>query len=241
MIRVEGLHLKQGAFELKDVNLRVGSGVYAVLMGRTGTGKTSLIEVICGLRPVTGGSIFLDDVDVTSLKPAERGIGYVPQDGALFSTMTVRRQLGFGLEIRKRQKTEIARRVEELGELLNISHLFDRKPAKLSGGETQRVALGRALAIKPSVLLMDEPLSALDEETRYEMYALLKSVQQATGVTVLHITHNHSETKELADQLFVLESGRINKREVEAAGTGGVAGGVGEVVGDDAAVGSCGD
>lgn len=221
MIRVEGLHLKQGAFELKDINFRVASGIYAVLMGRTGTGKTSLIEAVCGLRPVAGGAIYLNDVNVTSFKPAERGIGYVPQDGALFSTMTVRRQLGFGLEIRKRQKAEIARRVEELGELLNISHLFDRKPARLSGGETQRVALGRALAIRPSVLLMDEPLSALDEETRFEMYALLKSVQQATGVTVLHITHNHSETRELADQLFVLEEGRINRRDMVGESRGG--------------------
>lgn len=211
MIQVNALHLKQGDFELNNIQFEVPDGNYAMLMGQTGCGKTSVLEAICGLRPITKGQILLGGIDVTQLKCAERGIGYVPQDGALFSTMTVRQQLGFGLTIRKLPQKQIDDRVNELGSLLNINHLMDRKPKKLSGGETQRVALGRALAIKPAVLMMDEPLSALDDHTRKEMYTLLKSVQRTTGVTTLHVTHSRNETEQLADQLFVLNNGKITE------------------------------
>lgn len=217
MIRVENLHLVQGAFRLSGVTFEVPTGRYGVLMGRTGCGKTSILEAICGLRPIAGGAIRLGDRVVTALKPAARNIGYVPQDGALFTTMTVREQLGFSLSVRRWPKARIAERVEELAGMLGVGHLLDRKPRGLSGGETQRVALGRALAPGPSVLLMDEPLSALDEQTRAEMYELLKSVQRRTGVTTLHVTHNPGETRSLADHLFVLADGRIAERQVSAA------------------------
>jgi len=178
-------------------------------MGKTGSGKTTVLEAICGLKPVSGGRIFLMDRDVTRLGPGQRGVGYVPQDGALFPAMSVGQQLSFALRLRKESPTQIARRVDELAEILGIRYLLGRMPYGLSGGEAQRIALGRALSHRPSVLCLDEPLSALDDETRHEMYGLLKSIQAQTGVTMLHVTHNVSEAQELADHIFRLENGQI--------------------------------
>ena len=209
MIAVERLSLQAGTFQLANVNFEIPAGAYAVLMGRTGSGKTTLLEAICGLRPVAGGSIMLQGQDVTWLEPAARGIGYVPQDRALFQTMTVRDNLAFGLVLRQLPAAEITRRVDELAELLGIELLLNRRPAGLSGGEAQRVALGRALAIRPGILCLDEPLSALDDNTREEMYALLKSVRERTGVTTLHVTHHLAEARRLADRILRLADGRI--------------------------------
>jgi ABC-type sugar transport system ATPase subunit len=174
-----------------------------------------LLEAISGLKPVRAGRIRLLDRDVTDLPPADRGVGYVPQDLALFPTMTVRAHLSFALEVRRWNPKEAARRVEELTELLGLGRLLDRRPQGLSGGESQRVALGRALAFRPGVLLLDEPLSALDEDTRAGMYGLLRSVQRQTGVTALHVTHSRAEAKSLADRLFVFEQGALREMVVE--------------------------
>lgn len=178
-------------------------------MGKTGSGKTTILESICGLKHVISGRIVLNGVDVTWLKPAERNIGYVPQDGALFSTMSVRQQLAFALVIRKASKSEINSRVDELSELLEIRHLLERTPHGLSGGEKQRVALGRALAFRPSTLCLDEPLSALDDDTRQQMYKLLEHVRERTGVTTLHVTHHMYEARRLADRVFRVEDGAV--------------------------------
>jgi ABC-type sugar transport system ATPase subunit len=146
---------------------------------------------------------------VTHDAPGERGIGYVPQDGALFPTFKVRDQLGFALHLRRRPPGEINTRVAQLADELSIAHLLDRLPQHLSGGERQRVALGRALAANPKVLLLDEPLSALDEELRDDLAVLLKRVQREHGVTALHITHSRAEAAVLADVVFRLDDGRI--------------------------------
>ncbi|MEX0791989.1 MAG: ABC transporter ATP-binding protein [Pirellulaceae bacterium] len=203
------LTIRCGQFSLEGVSFEVEAGEYATLMGKTGSGKTTLIEAICGLRPILSGCILLNGRDVTRLKPAQREVGYVPQDGALFSTMTVRQHLGFALMIRKRKKGEMERRVAELAELLGLAHLLERLPAGLSGGESQRVALGRALSASPGVLCLDEPLSALDETTREEMYTLLKIARDETGVTALHITHSQHESDRLADRVLRLNEGRV--------------------------------
>ena len=158
MIALENIALRQGSFELSDLSLELASGEYGVLMGRSGCGKTTLLEAVCGLRNIAGGRIILGGRDVTQLPPAERGVGYVPQDRALFPTMLVREQLAFALVLRALGQAEIAGRVDELAELLGITGLLDRTPDKLSGGEAQRVALGRALAHAPAVLCLDEPL-----------------------------------------------------------------------------------
>lgn len=211
MIVVEKLCLRQGEFALENVNLKVATGHYAILMGRTGSGKTTILESICGLRPVSSGRISLMDRDVTTLKPAERGIGFVPQDGALFPTMSVRDQLGFALTIRKWSRARIDKRVAELSDLLGIGTLLDRGTDGLSGGEIQRISLGRALAANPGVLCLDEPLSALDETTRHDMYTLLKSVREHTGVTTLHITHSRNEALKLANVVFQIHDGTVGE------------------------------
>ena len=186
---------------------------YGVLMGRTGCGKTSVVEAICGLRPLVAGKIVLHDVDVSRLRPAERGIGYVPQDGALFDTMTVADHLRFALRIRRWSKNQIDRRVAFVAETLELLDLLDRFPINLSGGERQRVALGRALSFEPLVLVMDEPLSALDEETRLHMYEVLKRVHKAGGITVLHVTHSSVEANELGDLVMTFNHGKVERRE----------------------------
>lgn len=215
MIRIENLHVDQGDFHLRNVGFEVPTGGYAVLMGRTGCGKTTVIEALCGLRRISQGSIWLAERNVTRLHAAERGIGYVPQDGALFSTMRVRDQLAFALTIRRRAKKEIRQRVAELANLLGLEGILHRLPRGLSGGEKQRVALGRALSFEPAVLLVDEPLSALDDHTRQQMYQVLRRVREHTGATTLHVTHNREDATELADHLFQFVDGRIEKQPLE--------------------------
>ncbi len=195
---------------MSNVNLEIPSGQYGVLMGRTGCGKTTIIEAICGLKRVSAGTIELMNRDVTRLRPGERGLGFVPQDVALFETMTVREHLAFGPSVHEWPRAEIKQVVEALADELGIVELLDRKPQGLSGGERQRVALGRALALRPHTLLLDEPLSAIDEETREEMCRLLKSIQEHFHVTTLHVTHSSSEAERLADCVF-----RIRDQKVE--------------------------
>ncbi len=209
MIEAINLSVRAGSFLLSGVSVKIPSGAYCVLMGRTGSGKTTLLEAICGLKHVVGGKILLDGRDVTDLKPAARGIGFVPQDGALFQNMTVRKHLSFALGIRRWRQTDIAHRVGQLSKMLEIGHLLDRRPPGLSGGERQRVALGRAISFRPSTLCLDEPLSALDDEVRGQMITLLKRVQRETGVTVLHVTHNRDEAERLADIRLVVVDGQV--------------------------------
>ncbi|MDB5322781.1 MAG: cysA [Phycisphaerales bacterium] len=220
MIRLENVSIRAGAFAVAGLSLEVPAGRYGVLMGQTGSGKTTLLEAICGLRRLQSGRITLGGRDVTTLKVAQRGIGYVPQDRALFPTMTVREHLAFALTIRMWNRSAIHSRVTELAQMLAITPLLDRGVVNLSGGEAQRVALGRALAHRPEVLLLDEPLSALDEETRSQMTDLLRSIQQETGVTMLHVTHSAREAERLAQNLFTLEAGHLRERSL----TGEVAG-----------------
>jgi len=212
MIALEKVTIRAGTFVLRDLELIVPTGSYTVLMGRTGAGKTTLLEAICGLKAVTSGTLRLNGRDVTRLRPAERGIGYVPQDRALFQTMTVREHLAFALVIRKATAELIEQRVTALARLLGIESLLDRHPHGLSGGEGQRVALGRALSARPRILCLDEPLSALDENTKSEICALLRKVQQTTGVTVLQVTHNIEEAQSLADHIFRLHDGRVERQ-----------------------------
>ncbi len=206
MIELRQVSIRLGQFSLNNISLRIEAGQYAVLMGKTGQGKTTLLEAICGLRSVASGSVWLRDTDVTHWSPADRQIGYVPQDLALFPTLSVRDQLEFALRLRKWSTSAIDARVAELSEVLGIGHLLNRRIQGLSGGESQRVALGRALANRPAVLLLDEPLSALDQVTRNEMHDWLRKVKHTTGVTTLHITHNTEEADALADRRLTIDS-----------------------------------
>jgi len=212
MIGLDDVAVRAGAFSLRGVSFEVPAGGYGVLMGKTGGGKTTILEAICGLRPIDAGRIRLAGIEATALRPADRGIGYVPQDRALFRTMTVRRHLSFGPEVRGWSRGDIDARVGELAELLGIAPLLDRFPAGLSGGEAQRVTLGRALAARPKILLLDEPLGALDDETWEGMIGLLGQVRRATGVTTLHVTHRREEARRLADRVFVLADGDVHEQ-----------------------------
>ena len=215
MISLENVCLNQGTFELKNINLEVPNGAYATLMGETGSGKTTLLEVICGLRRISGGKLMMGGVDITGLDCSSREIGYVPQDSALFPTMKVDQQITFGLDVRKVAQAERDERVQHLAELLDLGHLLHRYPRDLSGGERQRIALARALSFRPGLLCLDEPFSALDEDTRGKMGTLLRSVHEQEQVTVIHVTHNSSEAEELGTVHFHLANGQIRPASSE--------------------------
>ena len=202
MIEMQEVCLRAGDFSIDSISFKVESGQYAVLMGRTGLGKTTILESICGLRHVHSGRILVHGTDVTDWSPADREVGYMPQALALFPTLNVSEHLAFALRLRGQNANLIQQRTSELASVLGIEHLLHRKINDLSGGESQRVALGRALSFRPAVLLLDEPLSALDEGTRQEMQTLLMKVSETTGVTTLHVTHNPQEAEILADRRF---------------------------------------
>ena len=210
-LSVENVALRVGSFALQDISFCLKGGGYLVLLGPTGCGKTLLAETICGLNLPDSGVVRLDGRDVTRMDPAARGIGYVPQDYALLPFKNVEENIAFGLEARRCSRAQIARRVAEMLALLGIEHLGRRYPAHLSGGERQRVALGRALAIRPDLLVLDEPLSSLDEATGDEMLSLLRKLHRQLGATVLHICHRLEEAFALADTLAVMRDGRIEQ------------------------------
>jgi len=209
MIHVEQLHFSVGTFSLADVSLHVRPGEYFVLLGPSGSGKTLLLECLCGLNQINSGQIRIDGVDVTRLEPRRRGIGYLPQDYALFPHKTVRENIRFGLEHRGMEAASVRRRVDELMERVGVTDLADRLPQKLSGGEKQRVALARALAIEPQVLLLDEPVSALDEPTRDSLCRQLKQLQRSTQTTTVHVCHNFVEMLAVADRVAMVRNGRV--------------------------------
>lgn len=209
MIQLQDVTIRSGTFCLSELSLQVSEGSYTVLMGRTGSGKTTILETICGLRRVASGRIIIRQTDMTDWSPADRGIGYVPQDLALFPTLTVQEHLEFALRLRKWSAQQRAARVTELAERLGIVSLLSRSVRRLSGGEAQRVAIGRALAARPAVLLLDEPLTAVDEGTRQNLQQLLRQISAESGVTALHVTHSRSEALALADQRLILDNGRI--------------------------------
>ena len=209
MISLRHITVQAGGFQLRDLSMEIPTGSHTALMGRTGSGKTTLLEGICGLRSIRSGSIWIGDREVTNLLPGQRGIGLVPQDGALFDHLTVRQHLEFALEVRGWVPERRESRSRELAEWLSLTPLLDRLPAGMSGGERQRVALGRALAFHPPVLCLDEPLSALDDQTRGEIVAVLTEIRNRTGITILHITHNRSEAERLADRILHLRDGRL--------------------------------
>lgn len=208
MIELIDVGIAIGRQTLDKISIAIPASRYAVLMGKTGVGKTSILEAICGLRPITSGILRLGGCDVGRLGPGERDIGYVPQDLALFPNLSVRQHLDFALRLRRWSRADIESRVQELAAWLDIEPILPRGVANLSGGEGQRVALGRALSFRPSVLLLDEPLSALDDITRENTQRLLADVNRVAAATVLHVTHNRSEAMALADVLIELDRDR---------------------------------
>lgn len=231
MIELHDLSVTSGSFRLANLALVVPTGGYGVLMGSTGSGKTTILEAICGLRTIASGRVLLGGVDVTSWSVGSRGIGYVPQDAALFPSLSVWEHLAFGLKLRKIGRREIANRVAEVAEALGIARLLQRTPRHLSGGEARRVAIGRAIAFHPQLLLLDEPLSALDEDHRGLLVELLQSLHRSERVTTLHVTHYRDEAAAVGEHFFRLahdqivvcerpQAGLITQREMADASEG---------------------
>jgi sulfate transport system ATP-binding protein len=196
---------------LDDVTVEVASGSLTALLGPSGSGKSTLLRVIAGLESPDAGEVWLDGSDVTSRPPQKRGVGFVFQHYAAFKHMTVRGNIAFGLEIRRRPRKEIARRVDELLELVQLTGLAKRYPAQLSGGQRQRMGLARALAVDPKVLLLDEPFGALDARVRKDLRAWLRRLHDETKTTTVIVTHDQEEAMEVADRVVVVNAGHIEQ------------------------------
>jgi ABC-type Fe3+/spermidine/putrescine transport system ATPase subunit len=211
MIEVRGLSLHLGEFHLKDINLSIGDGEYFVILGPTGAGKTVLMECIAGIHRIRRGEIWLDGAEITRLAPEERDLGYVPQDYVLFPFLNVFDNITFGLARTERTGDGVKDRVDRLAALTGIGHLLKRDTRSLSGGEKQRVALARALAPSPRLLLLDEPLGALDLRTAKSLRLELRRVHRELKLTTVHITHDLMEALEMADRVAVVRSGRVEQ------------------------------
>jgi len=211
-ISVRHANKRYGDFAaLDDVSIDIASGSLTALLGPSGSGKSTLLRSIAGLDQPDSGTISIEGRDVTSLPPQKRGIGFVFQHYAAFKHLTVRDNVGFGLQIRKRPKDEIKRKVDDLLEVVGLAGFQTRYPAQLSGGQRQRMALARALAVDPEVLLLDEPFGALDAKVREDLRSWLRRLHNEVHVTTVLVTHDQEEALDVADKIAVLNKGRIEQ------------------------------
>jgi len=204
-------HFPGGVVAVEDFNLGAERGEFVSLLGPSGCGKTTTLRMIAGFEKPTAGKIVLNGVDITYRSPNQRNVGMVFQSYALFPNMTVAGNIGFGLKVRKRPRAEISRRVEELIALMHLDGRGGRFPYQMSGGQQQRVALARALAIEPQVLLLDEPLSALDAKIRLVLRKEIRTIQRQLGITTVYVTHDQEEALSLSDRVVVMSDGRIEQ------------------------------
>ncbi len=209
MIKIDRLKVSLGKFLLHDINLDVDAGEYFIVLGPTGAGKTVLLEAIAGLHRTQEGAISINGRDVTKLEPEKRGIVIAYQDQALFPHLSVEENIAFGLKSLRYPKNEILTRVENIAQVLDITDLLLRNPSTLSGGEKQKVALARALVVEPAVLLLDEPLSALDIETKERMQRELINIHRRLKLTIIHVTHDFEEAMVLGSRVAVMNDGQI--------------------------------
>src|SRR5438477_6127414 len=196
---------------LKDVSVDIRSGSLTALLGPSGGGKSTLLRIIAGLEQPDTGTVVISGVDATRLSPQRRNVGFVFQHYAAFKHLTVYRNIAFGLEVRKRPKAEVRKRVTELLELVHLEQMADRYPAQLSGGQRQRMARAGALAVEPEVLLLDEPFGALDAQVRKELRAWLRRLHDEVHVTTVFVTHDQEEAMEVADEIVVINHGAVEQ------------------------------
>ena len=211
LIEIEQLRVSLPTFELGPIDLRIARGEFFVLIGPTGAGKSLLLEAMIGVIPVTAGRIRVRERDITHLPPEQRRVGIVYQDQALFPHLSVEQNITYGMRYCKPVTAKDRPTTDVLVERLSLGHLLKRSVLNLSGGERQRVALARALAVNPSVLLLDEPLSALDPNFREDIRQILKTLHRDTGITILMVTHDFAETHFLAQKLAVIREGSIEQ------------------------------
>jgi sulfate transport system ATP-binding protein len=211
-INVSGLTKTFGDFvALDDVSVDLPTGQLTALLGPSGGGKSTLLRVIAGLESADSGTVTIEGNEATHLPPQKRNVGFVFQHYAAFKHMSVAKNVAFGLEIRKRSKKDVKKRVDELLELVHLSQFADRLPAQLSGGQRQRMALARALAVEPTVLLLDEPFGALDAKVRKELRDWLRRLHDEVQVTTVFVTHDQEEALEVADEIVVINEGRVEQ------------------------------
>jgi molybdate/tungstate transport system ATP-binding protein len=218
-VSIKNLSFKIGNCSISNLSLHLAEGEYFILSGPNGSGKSLLLKLICGVYKPHGGEILLQGKNVTSLEIWKRNIGYIPQNALLFPHMDVFQNVEYGLKMRNISKKERRPKVDEMLEMLGIQNLKTRKIHGLSGGENQKVNLARALVYKPSVLLLDEPLSAIDEKMRDSLCHELKNIQKKTKVTTIHVSHNRQETDLVADRIGYFSNGSISMRELSGHGT----------------------
>ena len=211
MIRTEEISFRIGTFELQRLSINIAKGEYFILLGPPGSGKTIFLECLCGLKKIDSGQIYIDERDVTNIEPRDRGIGYVLQDYALFPHLSVEQNIAFGLRAHGYQHKEIQTKISETAEMLDIRRLLSRRIHGLSGGEKQRVALARVLVLQPKILLLDEPVCALDEVTRQEVCVQLLNIQRRLGLTTIHVSHNLEEAFTVADRAAILNVGVLQQ------------------------------
>jgi len=209
MLEIKDLCTQLGSFFLKDINLEVQDGEYFVLLGPTGSGKSVLLESIAGLKSVSNGQVSINGRDVTSLNLEKRNIGFAYQDYALYRHLSVRDNISFGLMWRWKTRQEIKKAVDRAVELLGIEDLLRKRPMDLSGGESQKICLARAVAIKPDLLLLDEPLNAIDPESKEATERELKELHHRLKLTTIHVTHDFEEAISLGHRIAVIMGGRI--------------------------------
>jgi putative spermidine/putrescine transport system ATP-binding protein len=199
------------SYAVQDFNLDVEKGEFVSFLGPSGCGKTTTLRMVAGFEIPTSGKIILDGADVTNKAPNQRHVGMVFQSYALFPNMTVAQNIGFGLRVRKSSEAEIKDRVKEMVSLVNLEKHADKYPFQLSGGQQQRVSLARALAIHPNVLLLDEPLSALDAKIRVSLRAEIRSIQKRLGITAIFVTHDQEEALSISDRIVVMYDGNVEQ------------------------------
>ena len=208
-IEVRNLRVTRGEFTLEVDELSIEPREVFAILGTTGSGKTVLMESIAGAYPINEGTILLDGRDVETLPIQQRHMGILYQDYALFPHMTVRNNIAYGLKRAKLPHAEIDERVNEMLELFGIEHIAERHPGVISGGESQRTALARALVLKPEILILDEPFSALDPTTKQQMYGMLRDVHARFDCTIVFVTHDFNEAQTLADRVGIILDGRL--------------------------------
>jgi ABC-type sugar transport system ATPase subunit len=212
LLELQQISHTAGVFQLQEISFRLDIGEYLVIAGPTGSGKTMLLEVIAGLRSPTQGRVLFQGKEITNIPPEKRWLGFAYQDSLLYPFLNVRENILFSARVKRvANQLQVKQNLIELSEIMGLTHLWERSPYFLSGGEKQRVSLARALLLRPPLLLLDEPLSALDPQTKHHIQELLSLIHRRENITVVHVTHDENEALQLGTKMVILKDGKISR------------------------------